>query len=123
MRIAVNLLLRGLVLWVAWQLFPNVVQIDSTQTLIIATLLLWLVTLVVWLLGFVLMSAGLIFGDVGWIVAWVVFSLLMVVFASVVAMYILDANLAGFMINGFWPKLLLSICFGIVSIDKLELNC
>ena len=42
---------------------------------------------------------------------WTIIGLILLLFSEVIAMTILSDSLDGFMIVGFWPKVLLSICF------------
>ena len=119
MKNIINLFLGGLVLWVAWQFFPAVVQIDSFGKLVLATLLLWVITLVIDLVCVLLMGAGVIGMVAGGFpgVAIILVAIVLSLFAEIIAMTILSNNLDGFTIIGFWPKLLLAICFSVFHIE------
>ena len=109
MRTLLNLVIGGLVLWAASRLFPATVQIDGTRTLILATVLIWVVSLDIGLLCLLIMRIGAVFEN--WL--WVIIGIILVLFSEVIAMTILSNHLNGFMVVGFWPKVLLSICFSL----------
>ena len=112
MRTVLNLVISGFVLWAASRLFPATVQIDSMGTLVLTTILLWVVSLIIWLLCILVMGIGAIFENA----IWVIIGFILLLFSEVIAMTILSNNLDGFMIVGFWPKVLLSICFSLFQL-------
>lgn len=115
MRTAINLIIHGVIIWAAWQLFPEIVQIDSMRTLIIATLLLWLISLAIGIGCLLIMGAGFVLDSAAWVIIGLIIVFVMVIFADVIGMYILSGNLEGFAVAGFWPKVLLSLCLSLFS--------
>ena len=109
MRTILNLVIGGLVLWAASRLFPATVQINGTGTLILATVLIWVVSFAVALICILIAGIGAVFEN--WI--WIIIGIILVFFSDIIAMTILSKNLDGFMVVGFWPKVLLSICFAL----------
>ena len=105
MRRILNFFITGLILFVANQLFPNVVQIDSLGTLILAAVLFWLIGIAVVIVCAVIMFVGLFFDNP----LWVIVGFVAIFFIHVIALSILSATLSGFAVIGFWPKVLLSL--------------
>lgn len=110
MRTLLNIVIRGFILWVASLLFPETFQINDMRTLVLATVLLWVVSLIIELLCALAMGAGIALDNV----IIVICGLTLLLFSEVITMTILSNNLDGFMIVGFWPKVLLSICYSML---------
>ena len=104
-RQIVNFIITGLILYLAAELFPEVVIIDNMRTLIAATFLLFVAEIVVVLaiLIFMLLSiftqnyVGIIAGFIG------------IFFGEILALSLLSGWLSGFMVVGFWPKFWLAL--------------
>ena len=113
MRTLLNLAITGVILWIASSLFPATVQIDSIKTLALATFLIWIISSMIAFLCAFMAVIGMAFEK--WV--WVILSVIFIFFSEVIAMTILSNDLGGFMIVGFWPKVLLSICFSIMHLS------
>ena len=120
MKAALSLIIHGVILWAASCLFPDIVQIDSTATLILATILIWLISFVIGIICLLIIGVGAIFDSPVWLIIGIVVLFVMIVFADVIGMTIIGDYLDGFMVVGFWPKVLLSICFSIFSTGGVE---
>lgn len=124
MRTIINLFLHGLVLWVAWQLFPDIVQFDGMGTLVLVTVLLWVISLVIGLIVVLLFGLSVLAGVDGnfggCITAAVGIALCfgLMLFADVIGLDFLSHQIQGFMIVGFWPKVLLAILLSVFSIGS-----
>ena len=105
MRTLLNFVIDGLVLWAASKLFPQVVQIDGFGTLVLVTFLLAVVAVIVAALCVLVAAIGVAFDNT----LWLIIGFIALLFSSVIAMTILSNNLNGFMVVGFWPKVLLSL--------------
>ena len=114
MRRILNFFITGLILFVANQLFPNVVQIDSLGTLILAAVLFWLIGIAVVIVCAVIMIVGLFFDNP----LWVIVGFVAIFFIHVIALSILSATLSGFAVIGFWPKVLLSLAYSMLALDN-----
>ena len=112
MRTILNFIICGFILWIAAHFFPATVQIDSMGTLALATILIWVVGIVVGLLCLLMFGVGALFENIPWVIAGIILAL----FSDVIALTILSNNLSGFMVVGFWPKVLLSVCFTLFSL-------
>ncbi|MBR2997401.1 phage holin family protein [Candidatus Saccharibacteria bacterium] len=113
-----NLILGGAILWATSKLFPAIVQIADFKTLVIALVLLSITTVVIGLLCLGGIAIGLLAGDIG----SVVIGMIAILFANVIAMYIISACLDGFNIVGFWPKVILAICFSTFQVNLTNTN-
>ena len=109
-----NLIIGGIILWIASKIFPRTVQIADFKTLVIAIVLLSVVTVLVAVLCYVIAIISALAGNFG----TTLISIIAVLFANVIAMYIISDYLVGFNIVGFWPKVILSICFSAFYISK-----
>ncbi len=114
MRRILNFFITGLILFVANQLFPNVVRIDSLGTLILAAILFWLIGIAVVIVCAAIMFVGLFFDNP----LWVIVGFVAIFFIHVIALSILSAALGGFAVIGFWPKVLLSLAYSMLALDN-----
>ena len=111
MRRILNLVATGLILWVASWVFPSVVHIDGFLTLVAAAIVLWLLDIVV-AIGCALLA--LLFAAMG-IGGVALFAVIAILFSQTIALFLMSGNLSGFLVDGFWPKILLSLCIAIVT--------
>lgn len=111
-----NLFIDGLILWAGSQLAPGVIQISGIGTLILATILIWLISALVRGVSMLVTGVGITCDSI----VWTGVGIIAVLFADILAMAILSNVLAGFMIVGFWPKVLLAICFSIFELSSEE---
>lgn len=121
MRIIINLFLHGLVLWAAWQLFPDTVQIDGFGTLVLVTILLWVISLIIGLIAALLLGLSTMIGINGGLVTatvGIITCIGLLLFADIISLDFLSCHLAGFTIVGFWPKVLLAILLSVFSIKS-----
>ena len=109
-----NLIIDGLILWAGTKIAPDVVQIEGTGTLILATVLLTVITTVVALVCVAIMGIGAACENV----TWTIIGLVAVFFSNVIAMWLLSMWLPGFAIVGFWPKVLISICCSLLELSR-----
>ncbi|MBR1875060.1 hypothetical protein IJ798_01635 [Candidatus Saccharibacteria bacterium] len=113
-RQIVNFIITGLILYLAVELFPEVVIIDNMRTLIAATFLLFVAEIVVVfaILIFMLFSiftqnyVGIITGFIG------------IFFGEILALSLLSGWLSGFMVVGFWPKFWLALALSVFKIPE-----
>lgn len=112
MKSLLNFVLIGFILYVASCLFPETVQIDGFWTLVLATVLLEVVSLFIGVICIIAIAIGATAKDVLWIIIGLIASL----FSRVITMYALSNFLDGFTIDGFWPKVLLSVCFTVLGL-------
>jgi hypothetical protein len=108
-----NLIIGAIILCAASRLFPETVQVSNARTLIIAILLLALVTFLIAIICLILILVGVSTGSLSFTCIGIVAAL----FANVIAMYVISNYLPGFNIVGFWPKVLLAICFSTFRIN------
>lgn len=124
MRTIINLFLHGLILWAAWQLFPDTVQIDGFGTLVLVTLLLWVISLVIGLIAILIFGLSVLIGAGDGLAALIsaivgiVLCFGLLLFADVIGLDFLSHQVQGFMVVGFWPKVLLAILFSVFSIGS-----
>ena len=111
-----NLVISGVILWIASKLFPAIVQISDFKTLVIAIILLSVVTVIIGLLCLAAVLTGLLAGDA----SSIIIGMFAILFANVIAMYVISDYLSGFNIVGFWPKVVLAICFSTFQINLSE---
>ena len=109
-----NLFIDGLILWGGSQLFPGVIQVGGTGTLILATILIWLITTLIQGVAALIAGAGIACESIVWTITGFVVAL----FSGIIAMAILSNVLAGFAIVGFWPKVLLAIGFSVFELSS-----
>lgn len=114
LKLAWNFFVMGATLYVAARFFPESVSIDSTKTLIIATLLLWVVTALVAIAIILVMAVAASGGNV----ILMVVSLVALFFSRIFALMILSAKLAGFTITGGWTYLILALVMGIFTVGN-----
>lgn len=110
--VIVDLFIEGIILWVASRLFPSIVHIDSTFTLVMVTLLLWLVAVIIRIGCVVVGTIGLFSGNL----AMVFLSVTAALFANVFALVYLSNHLSGFEVVGLFPAMLLALCFSICHV-------
>lgn len=118
MRRILNFFITGLILFVANQLFPDVIQIDSLGTLILAAILFWLIGIAVVIVCAAIMFVGLFFDNP----LWVIVGFVAIFFIHVIALSILSATLGGFAVIGFWPKVLLSLAYSMLALGSPSTN-
>lgn len=107
MKSLLNFVLVGFILYVASCLFPETVQIDGFWTLVLATVLFEVVSLFIGVICIVAVAIGATFKNA----LWIIIGIIVLLFSEVITMYALSNFLDGFTIDGFWPKVLLSVCF------------
>lgn len=107
MRQVLNFFIVGLVLWAASQVFPDIVQIDGVWALVIAVILMWLIEFVIAVLSTIIIELSACADNI----VGMIIGLIILLFANVIGLSILSSILDGFMVVGFWPKVLLAIAF------------
>ncbi len=112
MKSLLNFVLVGFILYVASCLFPETVQIDGFWTLVLATVLFEVISLFIGIICIITITIGATAKDALWIIIGIIASL----FSEVITMYALSNFLDGFTIDGFWPKVLLSVCFTLLGL-------
>ena len=114
MRRILNLIITGFILWVAANFFPPYVQIENFGILALATLLIWVIQRICLAICEFLMAAGEVCSSLFLILA----ALALALFTNIIAFSILSAKLPGFMVDGFWTKVVLSLCCSVLTISK-----
>ena len=114
-----NLVVAGVILFIASRIFPEVIRIDSLETLTIIVFLLFVVETVVTLLAALITVLGYL------ALEWVAFVIgfLGLLFGEILALYLLSLWIIGFEVVGFLPKLLLALTLTVARLpDKLGNN-
>ena len=114
LRVHLNLtvpVLYGIVLFGSAKLAPRTVQIDSTRTLIIASALIWIVSLIFAAIGMGAILAGALSLNAAILVA----GTMMMAMANLLAIIILSDDMDGFAIIGYWPKMIIAVCFAFIN--------
>lgn len=93
-------------------LFPEHVRIDGFWIYVLSVLILGLIEFVVHRIGVFITSIGVVVN--GCLTS--IIGVLIILFAKVIALYILDAILTGFTMEGFWLKVLTSIACSVLTI-------
>lgn len=114
MRRILNFIITGFILWIAAKFFPPYVQIDNFGVLALATLLIWVVEVIIAVICVLLLAAGAAIENIPIII--IAFAVL--VFTDVITFSILSTHLDGFLVNGFWTKVVLSICCNALTIGN-----
>lgn len=109
-----NLIIDGLILFAGSKIAPAVIQIDSTGTLIWATVLLTVVTTAVGLLCLAVAGIGVAFDNV----AWMIIGVVAVFFSGIIALTLLSSWLPGFAVIGFWPKALICVACSVFELSR-----
>jgi uncharacterized membrane protein YvlD (DUF360 family) len=113
MRKIINFLLTMFVLWVGSQYFYPYIRIDSTKTLIIATVLMFAMSIA---FGYImLLSAFLTPILIGCLPLLI--TVILVPFLKIIELWILNKYLVGFHIYGFGTYVLLGVIMFIFSIE------
>ena len=113
LRRIINFVLIGLVLWIGSHFFPEIVQIDGMKTIILATVLIWIIATLLVVVSLLIIAVSAACGNV----VGIIVGIISVVFAQVLTLIILSNCMDGFNIVGFWPKVIIAICFSIFSVD------
>lgn len=114
MKRILNFIIVGFILWIAAKFFPPYVQIDSFGVLVLATLLIWVIEVIIAVICVLILAAGVAIEDI----FLILIALAVAIFAHVITFSVLSTNLAGFMVNGFWTKVVLSICCNALTISS-----
>lgn len=114
MRAIINMMIMFTMLYLGRGFFPNHIQIDSTDTMIVA--IFWMFVMGLLYTVAVVISALLIPVGIGCltIVPLIIIGFLLVPFE----LYMLDKYLAGFTINGFWTYIIFGLVYGALSIKS-----
>ena len=105
MRTLSNFLINGVILWLAAWLFPGIVRIDNFKTLAIVVLCFGIISVIYEVLGYILVTVGIL----SFALPLTIIGILMAIFSDVIAMIFLSNHLAGFMVVGFLPKIILAV--------------
>lgn len=116
MRRFVNLIISGVVLWAASMLFTEQIHIKDFSTLFLSTLLMWLATVIVSLIAILIMKGGMFVESC----SWTLFGLIIYAASRIIALYMLDAWLPGFTVEGFWLKVLIAFACSFFSLSESE---
>lgn len=113
MRRIINFFLTLLVLWAGSHFFSSNISINSTQTLILATILMFGMTIIYGII--MLVSAALTPVLVGCLP--LIISVILSPFLNLIELILLNKYLPGFHIYGTWTYILLTIIMMIFSIE------
>lgn len=114
MRNIINFLATFAVLWIGSTFFGEYIQIQDIKTLIIATIFMFVID---WIFSILVgLSALLIPIGIGCIT---IIPLILAAFVlTPIKLMLLSKYLGGFMINGFWTYLALTVILSIFNIDS-----
>lgn len=112
MRRILNFFIMGLILWVATNFFPTHVQIKNFGVLALAVILFWVIEIAITILCLFIMAFGAAFERA----FWIILSAIILIACEFIAIYILDANLDGFTVIGFWPKAIIALTYSLLHI-------
>lgn len=112
MRNVINFIFTFLVLWAASNYFGDYVHIQDTGTLILATFLMFVMA---YILGYALVFSILLI-PIGIGCLTTIFLFVVALLFVPIRLYVLDAYLPGFDINGFWTYVALSISLMFFSV-------
>ena len=116
MRRILNLALTILIFWVGSTYFHNYITIDSTTTLIVASLLMFAISYLVSFVVIAICVAIAVESTLATIVLLLMFPFLIIL--TPIKLYLLSTYLEGFKIyGGFWTYLVLTIIFGMFTIS------
>lgn len=107
-----NFVVTMLILLAMTVLFPEHVKIDGFWNYVLSVLVLGLIEFVVYKIGAFITAIGIV---VSGCLALII-GILMILFAKVIALYLMDALLTGFTMEGFWIKVLTAIACSVLTI-------
>jgi hypothetical protein len=115
MKKIINFFLTVLIFWLGMTYFSEYIQINNTQTLLIASLLMFALDLLFIALMYVSMLTSVIaIGCLPFIIGIIVLP-----FLDFIKLYYMSKYLSGFYINGFWTYILLVAALSIFKLrDK-----
>jgi hypothetical protein len=117
MRKIINLLLTVLVLWVGTTYFHQYIQIDSNQTIIIASLLMVAFDIVYgWFMMASVLTSPILIGCLP-----LILGVIAIPFLDLIKLQLLSNYLNGFVIHGFWTYVLLVIVLSMFKV-KISVN-
>lgn len=108
----INFAITGGILFLSGRVFPAQVEIRGFWTLVLATFLLWLLTVLIRVVSRLLIVFAIIAGGLSLILASFTVSL----FAQVIAITLLNTIIDGFMIQGFWIKVLIAFFISLLCV-------
>ena len=115
LRWIANLLISGLILWGASKLLPEKVIIDDFTTLLVATISIWVVNIIINTLASAMVIGGIFLDGCG--CCWLIVGIFILAFSKIITLVILSAYLPGFIIKGFWLKVVIAILCSMFSIN------
>ena len=95
------------------RIFPDQVKIDGFWKIALSVIILWLIELGIQIIGGLIAIVAVV--GQGCLIA--IIGILAVMFAKVIALYIMDAVLPGFTMEGFWLKLLTAFACSILCLS------
>lgn len=114
MRQILNLIITGVILYLASIFFSDVVQIADTKSLILATLLIFVAEIVVVVVVFIMVAVSVFSGNVAGVVA----SIFAICFVEIIALSLVSAWVPGVTIVGFWTKFILAFALSVFRIPE-----
>ena len=115
MRYILNVILTGVVLFLAALFFPNDIHIADAQTLVYTSILLGVAKVLVIILIFLTLVDSILSGDI----AGAFSSILAAMFVEIYAIYLVDNWLPGFSTSGFMANFVLAFAISLFTIPGI----